>query len=91
MKTMINIKMDKDVKEKAQKVAKDLGLPLSIVINGYLRQFIRTKEAYFSLEGELRPSVKKQLANLHKDVLEGKNLSRPFRSIGEMDAYLNDL
>ncbi len=69
---MINIKADKDIKKKAQKVARDLGLPLSTVINAYLREFIRTKEVHFAvgqLEGELKPAVKRRLARLHQDVI----------------------
>ena len=89
-KTMINIKADKEVKEMAQKVAQKLGLPLSVVINNYLRQFIRNKSIYFSVEeGELKPSVKKRLDRLHKDVKEGKNLSPAFHSAKEAIRYLH--
>ena len=87
---MINIKADKEVKEMAQKVAQELGLPLSTVINAYLRQFIRNKSVYFSVgEGELKPSVKKRLDRLRKDVQEGKNLSPAFRSAKEAIRYLH--
>lgn len=91
VKVLINIKADKDVKEKAQKVAYDLGMPLSTVINAYLHQFIRTKEVHFALEGELKPAVKKKLDRLTKEAKEGKNLSGPFSTTEEMDAYLNTL
>ena len=90
-KTTINIKADKEIKEKAQKVARDLGMPLSTVINAYLNQFIRTKEVHFYLEGELKPSVKRRLNRLQKDVLRGKNLSPTFRTAQEMDTYLKSL
>ena len=79
-KTVINIKADKEVKEAAQDIARQLGMPLSTIINAYLRQFIRTKEIHFSLEGELKPSAKKRLNRLHKEALEGRNLSRSFTS-----------
>lgn len=101
MKTMINIKADREVKMKAQRVAKRLGVPLSLVINNYLRDFVRTKEVFFSLnrntlplgtpEGELKSAVKRRLARLHKDVVEGKDLVGPFRTGAEMDAYLDSL
>lgn len=90
-KTTINIKADKNVKEKAQKLARDLGMPLSTVINAYLNQFIRTKEVHFYLEGELKPSVKRRLNRLQKEAKEGKNLSPVFRTGREMDAYLKSL
>lgn len=94
---MINIKADREVKKKAQKVAADLGMPLSTVINAYLREFIRTKEVHFSLlplgkpEGELKPSVKRRYARIHEDIVKGKNLSPAFHSIEEADAYLKNL
>ncbi len=90
-KTTINIKADREVKKKAQKVARNLGMPLSTIINAYLNQFIRTKEVHFYLEGELKPSVKKRLDRLQKEALEGKNLSPTFSSAGEASKYLNTL
>ncbi len=48
----INIRTHPRIKKEAQKVAEALGLNLSSVIDAYLRQFIRTKEVYFSLESE---------------------------------------
>ena len=97
---MINIKADREVKIKAQKVAKRLGVPLSLVINNYLRDFIHAKEVRFSLrdtlplgtpEGELKPAVKRRLARIHQDIVSGRNLSPAFHSAQEMDAYLDTL
>ncbi len=85
---MINIKADREVKERAKRVAQELGLPLSTIINAYLRQFIRNKEVHFFIEGELKPSVKRRLDRLHKDVKEGKNLSPVFHSAEEAIRYL---
>jgi len=90
-KTTINIRADEKIKEKAQRVARDLGMPLSTIINAYLNQFIRTREVHFHLEGEPRPSVKKRLDKLQKDVMEDKNLSPVFRTGREMDVYLKSL
>lgn len=90
-KTTINIKADKDVKEKAQRVARDLGMPLSTVINAYLNQFIRTREVHFYLEGELRPAVKKRLDRLQREALAGKNLSPAFSNARGAAQYLNKL
>ncbi len=88
-KTTINIKTDKEVKERAQKVARDLGMSLSIIINAYLNQFIRTKEVHFYLERELKPSVKKRLDRLQKEASEGKNLSPEFKNAKDAVNYLN--
>lgn len=53
MKTaVINIKTNPEIKARAQKVASDLGFSLSSLINGYLRQLIKTKTVNFSLVDE---------------------------------------
>jgi addiction module RelB/DinJ family antitoxin len=48
MKATINIKADKEVKENAQELAEDLGVPLSVVINAFLKEFIRNRSFSFS-------------------------------------------
>lgn len=78
------------MKESAQKVAADLGLPLSTVINAYLKEFIRERSVRFSIEPELRPEVEKMLLQASKDYKAGKNIVRPFRNTEEMDKYLDN-
>lgn len=97
-KTIINIKADREVKVKAQRVAKQLGVPLSLVINNYLREFVRAKEVRFSLrdslplgkpEGVLKPAVARRLARIHKDIVEGRNLSPSFSNMDDAIRYLH--
>lgn len=85
-KTTINIKADKSIKEKAQKIAKDLGMPLSTIINAYLNQFVRTKEVHFSLAN---PNTEKRIDRLSKEALQGKNLSPSFGKAKDAIKYLN--
>ena len=91
MSTVINIKTDKKTKKEAQKIAKEMGLPLSTVINGYLKQFITERQMTF--RAPLRPTKKleKILAEAQKDIKEGKNLSPEFNSVEEMNKYLDAL
>ena len=49
---VINLKIEPKVKFEAQKVASDLGFSLSSLINGYLRQLVKTKAVHFSLSDE---------------------------------------
>ena len=53
--TILNIKTDKKLKADAQKVAGELGVPLSTVMNAFLKQFVRDKEITFSAN-EYRPT-----------------------------------
>ena len=49
---VIITKTEPQVKLKAQKVAKDLGISLSSLINAWLRQLIKTKTVVFSAADE---------------------------------------
>ena len=91
MKTMINIKTDRDIKIKAQKVAKKLGLPLGTVLNAYLREFVRTKKASFSIPPKMTPQLEKLIFQVEKDIKTGRNLSPVFTSAKEMDDYLDSI
>lgn len=57
MKTaVINVKTNPKIKAKAQKVAAELGFSLSALINGYIRQLVKTKTVYFSAKNVEEPS-----------------------------------
>ena len=88
MKTMINIKADKEVKERAQRIAEELGLPLSTVINAYLKEFIRNREVKFSIEPQLNPEIERLLKQASKDYKQGKNISPAFSDPDKMLSYL---
>ncbi len=47
MKTVISVKVDKDVHDRARKVAKKIGVPLSMVVNQGLRRFAKTGRIEF--------------------------------------------
>lgn len=49
---VIITKTEPQIKMKAQRVAKDLGLSLSSLINAWLRQLIKTKTVVFSAADE---------------------------------------
>lgn len=69
---VINIKIDQKVKTQAQKVAADLGLSLSSLLNAYLRQVIRTKEVSFRLEEKPSARLIKSIEEAEKGIKAGK-------------------
>ncbi|MDP3740822.1 MAG: DUF6364 family protein [bacterium] len=91
MKTVINVKTDKDVKEKAQRLARELGLPLSTVVNAYLREFITKREIRLALEPQLRPEVEQLLVKASQDYKKGRNISGPFTTAEEIENHLASL
>ena len=91
MKTMLNIKTDADLKKRAKETASRIGLPLSAVINNYLKTFVEEKQVVFS--ESLTPNKKTAalLRRINKDIKLGKNLSPRFESAKDALAYLHNL
>ena len=85
---IVNFKIDQKIKKQAQKIASELGLSLSAIINGYLKNFIRTKTVTFSMHDE-EPSeyLIKAIDESEKDIKEGRVIS--FKSGDEVLAYLD--
>ena len=75
-------KLDPQMKKQAQATAEELGMPLSVIIKGFLKQFIRTKAINFTAEAEY-PSkyLIKTIKQAQKDRKEGK--ASPIFNTGE--------
>lgn len=91
MRTVIHIKADKEVKENAARVARELGLNLSDVINASLRNFIRTREVIFSDTPRMTPELEKLLEKVEGDIKRGRNIVGPFKNASEANKYLDSL
>lgn len=87
-KTLLNVKVDKDLKARAQQIAKRLGLPLSTVVNAQLSQFVRDEEITFSTELRPTPYLEKIIEQAEKDRATGKNLSPAFSNVDDFMEYL---
>ncbi|MEK9174548.1 MAG: hypothetical protein AAB725_01090 [Patescibacteria group bacterium] len=90
-KAIINIKTEKEVKITVQKLAKDLGLSLSAVMNAALRNFIRSREVYFSNIPQMNPEFERLLGGIEKDIKAKKNLSPAFDSADKAMRYLDSI
>ena len=84
MKTTMHIKVDKDIKEKSAKIAHNLGLSLSTVVNASLRNFIKTETFSVSTGEKMTPYMESWLEEIEKDIKAGKNLSKPYDSAEEL-------
>lgn len=85
---VVTTKVDPQMKKEAQKTAEALGVPLSLVIKGFLKQFIKTKTVTFSAEAE-EPSeyLIKSIKQAEKNLKEGKH-SPVFKTGKEAVAWL---
>lgn len=88
--SVINIKTDPKIKSQAKKIASNLGLSLSALINGYLRQLIKTKTVHFSATEEVPSEYMLQsLRESEEDRKAGRYKS--FDSADKALEYLDDI
>ena len=86
---IINIRTDFKVKFEAQKIAEKMGLTLSDLLNGYLREVIKVKKVAFSVSEEPSKRLINSLKEARKDLKEGW-VSPAFDTAEEAIAWLNN-
>ena len=91
MKSILNVKTDKEVKERAKKLAQELGISLTTVINAGLKQFIRSRSLYVSSIPRINTELQMFLGEVEKDIKNRKNMSRQFSSAQDAVEYLDQL
>lgn len=87
--TNVNIRMDEATKIAFDKFCNEIGLSVSSAFNIFAKTVVREQRIPFELSiGEPNEETKRAITN----VREGKNLSRPFRSVSELmeDLYTDD-
>ncbi|MEX0931954.1 MAG: type II toxin-antitoxin system RelB/DinJ family antitoxin [Candidatus Paceibacterota bacterium] len=89
--TILNIKTDKKLKAEAQKVASELGVPLSTVLNAFLKQFVRDKEITLSAN-QYRPTPHLEgiIAQAQKEY-EAGDFVGPFKTGEDFITHLKSL
>ena len=92
-KVLLNVKTDAHIKEEASKIAKEMGIPLSTVVNAYLRQFIDEQEVTISNKKTYRmtPEFETSLDEIEEDIKHGRNADGPFSTPEEVQDYLDSL
>lgn len=86
---IITIKTDPEVKEKVQKVALDMGLTLTSLINSYLKHVVRTKRVEITLDETPNAYLKNILKQAEKNYKKGKS-SPAFDDVEEAIKWLDD-
>ncbi len=90
MNTTMLIKTDKALKQKAQKLAKEMGLPLSTLVNNYFKNFIAERHVIFNAPMPNKKTIC-VIEEARRDIKAGKNLSGPFDTAREAVDYLKKL
>jgi addiction module RelB/DinJ family antitoxin len=73
MKTVISIKIDKDLKTKAANLAEKMGFNLSSIISATLRNFVVNKEINVSLEPRMTPYLESVIEEVRKESPEDRS------------------
>ena len=88
MKTLISVKIDQDIKNQAQSLSKNLGIPLSTLVNAYLRQFVREEKASFRAAWQMSTELEKILGPVEKDIKSGRNMTKAISTAKGLDKML---
>ena len=87
-KAHINFIVDKELRDLAQQLANEAGLPLSTVITIQLKDFVRSRTLVISLLPHLQPSIEQAVIEKVKDYEKGINLSPILNNPRETTSYL---
>jgi addiction module RelB/DinJ family antitoxin len=87
-KTVLHTKVDKDIRDEAKKLASELGIPLSTVINAQLREFVRSGRFIVSREPAVSDYVMDELKKASNQAKTKKNISGEFDTVDEMFSFM---
>jgi addiction module RelB/DinJ family antitoxin len=87
----VTVKIDADVKQQAQQLAKKLGLSLSAIVENKLKEVVRDRRVVFEEELILNDKTAKELEKIEADIKASRNLSGPFKTFEELERHLNKL
>ncbi len=90
-KTILNVKLSKSLKQEAQEIADEIGVPLSTIVIVNLKEFVRSRSLTISALPRLRPEIEKELGLAIEDYKQGKNISPVLRTGKEASDYLKSL
>jgi len=87
--TILNIKTDKGLKEEAQGVASALGVPLTTVINSFLKQFVRERKLVLELEPQVKDEVMESWRKISIETKKNLKNSKKFTKAEDLFKYLS--
>ncbi len=88
METTLLIKLKKDVKDKAAKVAEDIGIPLSTLVSAFLKNFIHEKKVLLSVEARITKDKIKEWDKIVREYKKNPSKYKTFSSAEDLTDYL---
>lgn len=86
MNTTLHVTIDKETKNKAQKLAKEMGLDISTIVKASLRTFVQAESFYAEKPSRVTPRLAAVIQQARAELARGKALG-PF-SGKELDDFL---
>ena len=90
-KTVFNVKLDKTLKQDAQALADELGVPLATIVIANLKEFVRSRSLTISALPRLKPEIEAELGEAISDYHTGTNISPVLTDADSVAAYLKRL
>jgi addiction module RelB/DinJ family antitoxin len=87
--TVLNVKIDKELKRQAQETAKALGLSVSTIVSVTLKDIVARRSITITDQPRLRPEVEAELLKISADAKKGINVSPTFESVEESFVWLD--
>ena len=84
MTSAINIQVDKETKDQATSILKDLGLNMSTAINLFLRQVVKNDGIPFEIRNPKPSKELKKALREADDIISGKVKSKGYHNVEEM-------
>ena len=83
MTTTLNIKIDDNLKRRAKATAEAIGIPLSTLVNAYLREVVATGKVEFSAAEPMTPQMERIIEQAEAEIAAGETYG-PFGTVEEM-------
>ena len=91
-KTMLNIKIDSNLKRELKKTADSMGLPVSVIINNAARKIVEQRFVTFQVPLIPNEKTSRELKKTMSEIKAGKHKNwSVFKNIKDMDRYLDSL
>ena len=75
MNTTLNVKIDTQTKQSLKDFANELGVPVSSLVNGSIRQMLRDRKVTFSTVLEPTPYLEKIMREADADLVADRDVS----------------
>lgn len=86
----MSFKIDATLKSQAQQTAKAIGVPLSTLINAYLKNVVATGRVELTATEQMTPQMERIIEQVEAEIARGET-SGPFDNIDDAIAYLHTL